>query len=236
MTPAPTKEPTKKAKQPAQKRPTKKSQHHGLSGNQEAILLALSDGRLHTYRDIVLATGLYSNLPAELRYRHAGSLGDKGLVRESSFVVPAEAKSKREEVWTFQISSTGCGQLGKPVPSFVSHVTAAKNDFQERYLRFLQEHRQVRVKAKQLGLQGNAYLILRALADGSEKTFADIARATGVFSGLPQYLRKRHADHKSLASLGLVCESQSFEEDKAVFTFQITKAGQKLLARVEKND
>jgi hypothetical protein len=63
---------------------------------------SLLNVRLLTFSAIDgLATGVYSNLPADLRQRHEGSLGSKGLVREGSQDIDGK------EVDTFQITAKG---------------------------------------------------------------------------------------------------------------------------------
>lgn len=204
-----------------------------LSHNQHSLLTALADCRWHSYCNLVMATGLYSNLPAELRQRHAKSLGDKGLVRELSYQPPIVVKSKRSQVWVFQITRNGCAYLGgKPNYPFLNEETGkAAADFAERYLQYQTKQARLKRQAKEVGLRGNVLAVLEALADGSDKTFSAIARATGIFSGLPQYLRSRHDRHKSLASLGLAKETITINEDgRSVFAFRITAAGKKTLA------
>lgn len=213
-----------------------KEKHHGLSIHQETILLSLRDGRLYTFQDIVRATGIYSGLVNDIRQRHEGSLGSMGLVRESAFYPTGTLKSKRKLMWTFQITERGCALLHIEKPLYLVNSLIALDEFQDRYARAARERSNTLKKARSVGLQGKPYLLLHALADGEEKTFAELARSTGIFSGMPQYLRARHGRHRSLASLGLISESQVFEDDKAVFTFQITKAGKELLARAERND
>jgi hypothetical protein len=199
-----------------------------LSKTQRLLLEALSDCKLHTYRDIVMATGKYSNLPAELRERHPRSLGSKGLVRELVIDIGGV------KVYAFQITTDGLRELGRPPnkPALI-HFTLEqfKDDFKKRYERWREEYKQEEIEAECCGLRHNPYLLLRAMADGEEKTFADLARATGIFSGLPQYLRARHARHRSLASLGLIRETIIENEDGNGFTFAftITKAGLALL-------
>ena len=54
----------------------------GLSLAQYTILKLLADGTPRGYKDIQEATGYYSNLTAQLRPSHEGSLVSKGLVKE----------------------------------------------------------------------------------------------------------------------------------------------------------
>lgn len=202
-----------------------------LPDSQRDILQVLADGRLHTYRDIVRGTGKYSNLPAELRQRHPRSLGGKGMVRE--FTIPTDT----DRVAAFQITVAGLvmvhGCKAKEAARMLPAMDDALHDFRARWnawrVLYCEETRQ----AKILGLRHNPYLLLRALADGREQTFADLARATGIFSGLPQDLRARHARHRSLASLGLIRETILDGDDNDFqHAFQITENGQKLLARL----
>jgi len=85
-----------------------------LPVNQYLLLKALEDGELHTYRELVMKTGIYSNLPAELRDRHEGSLGHKGLVEEDRFDIDGK------DIYTFKITAKGKKTLAK--------ATAPKKD------------------------------------------------------------------------------------------------------------
>jgi hypothetical protein len=192
----------------------------GLPHNQYPHLKALEDGKLHTYRDIVKATGLYSNLPAELRQRHPRSLGSKGLIREVQVNVGGKTLT------VFQATADALRRLG--VPNGPVPLQDALAEFEGRYTNWRQQYEREESEAERLGLRHNAYLLLRALADGQEHTFADLARATGIFSGLPQDLRARHAD--SLGRKGLLREDRQAIDGKNVHTFQITAKGKEVLA------
>lgn len=202
-----------------------------LPDSQRDILRVLADGRLHAYRDIVLGTGKYSNLPAELRQRHPRSLGSKGMVSE--FTISTDT----DRIAAFQITVAGLvaihGCKAKEAARMLPAMDDALRDFRARWNSWRVLYREETRQAKILGLRHNPYLLLRALADGREQTFADLARATGIFSGLPQDLRARHARHRSLASLGLIRETILDGDDNDFqHAFQITPEGQKLLARL----
>jgi hypothetical protein len=83
----------------------------GLTRTHYVILKSLDDGQLHIYQDIVEDTGIYSNLPAELRARHEGSLGARGLVEEDEIELDG---GKR--VPTFKITARGKKLLAKATP------------------------------------------------------------------------------------------------------------------------
>src|SRR4051812_44480279 len=73
----------------------------GLSRTQYLLLRALSDGQDHTYKDIVMTTGIHSNLPADFRVKHPKSLGAKGLVTESTYDIDGK------DVIMFKITTAG---------------------------------------------------------------------------------------------------------------------------------
>ena len=199
-----------------------------LPKSQRRILELLSDGQLWSYRDIVLATGKYSNLPGELRSRHERSLGAKGLIRESFLTI------ERSKVAVFQIVPMGCRVIGVPVPKTLMTAKVVEANFKERYRQWCEQYEQEERIAKAIGLRHNPYLLLKSLGDGQEHTFADLAQATGIFSGLVQDLRLRHTRHGSLASMGLVKETVIEGDRKATFAFQITNQGLALLDKAKK--
>jgi hypothetical protein len=83
----------------------------GLTRTQYVILKSMGDGQLHIYQDIVEDTGIYSNLPVELRARHEGSLGAKGLVEEDEIEL-----DRGKRVPTFRITARGRKLLAKAAP------------------------------------------------------------------------------------------------------------------------
>jgi hypothetical protein len=83
----------------------------GLSRTQFVLLRSLADGQLHIYEDIVEDTGIYSGLPSELRARHEGSLGAKGLVEEDEIEL-----DRGKRVATFKITARGKKLLQKAAP------------------------------------------------------------------------------------------------------------------------
>lgn len=194
-----------------------------LPKSQRKLLEALADGKWHSYREIVLATGKYSNLPGELSNRHERSLGAKGLVREQTVYV-----EKVGHMSAFRLTSAAVLDAG-----FKADLEEDTAEFLHRQQRWHKQYQHEEQEAKSIGLRHNSYLLLKALRDGEEHTFADLARATGIFSGLPQYLRKRHAKHKSLASMGLCHETVIETERKPVYAFQITKKGLALLDKLK---
>lgn len=210
----------------------KNQQSTSLPRSQLAILHVLADGALHSYRDIVLGTGKYSNLPAELRERHPRSLGSKGMVREIQMDVG------NDTVATFQITLIGLKAIGtvfRTKPQFlIQDLGLAKEVFLRRYHKWREQYKLEEQEAAKCDLRHNPYLLLKAMADGEEHTFASLARATGIFSGLPQDLRARHARHNSLSSLGLIRETVIEQDNgKAVHAFQITKTGLKRLEKTK---
>jgi hypothetical protein len=93
----------------------------GLTRTQYVMLKSLDDGQLHIYQDIVEDTGIYSNLPVELRARHEGSLGARGLVEEDEIEL-----DRGKRLPTFKITSKGKKLLAKAAPKRkegVDHAT-----------------------------------------------------------------------------------------------------------------
>lgn len=207
------------------------SQATTLPKTQRQILESLADGKLHTYREIVMATGKYSNLPGELRNRHERSLGAKGFVREIQVDVGTDI------VATFQINPFGCRELGIAVPKIVATPKVALDDFLERWRQWREQYKREAEEAAKIELRHNPYLLLKALATYPNHAFTlgELAKTSGVFSGLVQDLRCRHGRHSSnLGHLGLAVEGLEItNEDKSVFTFQITEKGLKLLAKLK---
>jgi hypothetical protein len=207
-----------------------------LPKSQRQILELMSDGRLWSYREITRSTGKYSNLAGELRGNHlAGrSLGAKGLVREGELTMDQMGirDGLKHKVYTFQATPLAFGVLGIPVPAIAKDPAAAVEDFAQRYREWWKQWREEELLAQKVGLRHNPVVLLRAMATDPmrEWTLAELAKATGLFSGLVQDLRARHARHRSLASMGL-CRETFFEKDNglAKFAFTITRAGLALL-------
>jgi hypothetical protein len=133
------------------------------------------------------------------------------------------------KIAAFQIMRLGCGQLDGHAPSLLYDLDAAMEDFRQRYRAWREQYQVEEQEAQRCGLRHNPYLLLLALADGQEHTFADLARATGIFSGLPQDLHQRHPG--SLGSEGLLREDYQDIDGKKVYTFQITAKGTEVLAK-----
>ncbi len=107
-------------------------------------------------------------------------------------------------------------------------LDAAMEDFRQRYRAWREQYKIEEQEAQRCGLRHNPYLLLKAMAADPERghTFADLAKATGIFSGLPQDLHQQHPG--SLGSEGLLREDC---QDIDGYTFQITAKGKEVLAR-----
>lgn len=209
---------------PAQKARTNMT----LPKSQIEILHALKDGKLYSYREIVLATGKYSNLSGELRERHPRSLGCKGMVRE------VWVKIGDDNIAAFMLTESGALEIGAK-PSVIQEIDEAREDFTKRYSHWREQYGREKAEAEKVGLRRNQYCFLKAMEDGSEKTMADLARDTGIFSNMPQDLRARYGNN-SLASLGL-CKETIIEKDDGTsgFThaFRITAKGSRTLDKAK---
>lgn len=206
-----------------------------LPGAQRELLTVLSDGRIYCYRELAAATGQHSGLSHQLRERtYSNSLGSKGFVREDRLTYAEMGISKSSDfVYTFQITTTGCAAIGVKASALFSDPDAAVADFAARYRSWWASYQEDQSLAQRLGLRHNPFVLLRALADTREPmTYKQLTQATGIFSGLVQDLRHRHARHRSLAWLGLIEETVVDDEarGKYIHAFQITAKGLALLA------
>lgn len=61
----------------------KEAKRVGLTHNPYLILKSLADRDWHDTQEIVQMTGIYSNLPCVLRYKHRGSLAALGYIEEN---------------------------------------------------------------------------------------------------------------------------------------------------------
>jgi hypothetical protein len=187
--------------------------------NQLAILKALADGDQHDYHEIVQATGIYSNLPGELRHRNQGSLTARGLVRELS--------TSRKGA-TFILAPRGRDLLNR----LGVDCSPPRRPFAERQRLRLERMGRCLTAVLGHGLTYGLYVLLKALADGDEHDYREIAQASGVYSGLPTWLRYHHDG--SLGQRGLVREDIVLVGHRKVWVFQLTAKGKALLDKIEK--
>lgn len=191
-----------------------------IGHNQFAILKALADGDYHDYHEIITATGIYSNLPGELRMRHSGSLGANGLVQEERLTT----NSKRR-IFVFRLTAKGKSLLRR---AGVKLLPSPARPFLERHYQRRERDKAIGRQAKRVGLRGIYLMILKVLADSDCLDYHEIAQRTGIYSGLPWWLLPQYDN--SLADRGLVQVDVTFTHDgKEVTVFRITSVGKKLL-------
>jgi hypothetical protein len=182
-------------------------------------LTALADRQPASYRELVERTGIYSNLPAELRSRHRNTLGAKALIHEEIYMIAGET------AFAFTITAKGWTLLGKPV------VRGSVMNYEQRHLDWLAWLRDANKLGERVGLAGRNFLVLECLGYGELATYNDIAQRTSIYSGLPWLLLSRHGDKNSLGSKGLVRDDALRIDGEKTYVFSITREGRKLLDR-----